>query len=89
MTNANAGNSEEPISFVDKRKIDPDTGEVREAARAGKCYAPAEPDPPDVPLPEGPRSKSSSPVYATSPISQERPAVLVSCHKPRRWLSVS
>ncbi|WP_280453132.1 hypothetical protein [Nocardia cyriacigeorgica] len=40
MTNANAGNSEEPISFVDKRKIDPDTGEVREAAGAGKCFAP-------------------------------------------------
>ncbi|WP_280450839.1 hypothetical protein [Nocardia cyriacigeorgica] len=45
MTNANAGNSEEPISFVDKRKIDPDTGEVREAAGAGNGYAPAEPDP--------------------------------------------
>ncbi|WP_280447188.1 nucleotide exchange factor GrpE [Nocardia cyriacigeorgica] len=48
MTNANAGNSEEPISFVDKRKIDPDTGEVREAAGAGNGSAPAEPDAADV-----------------------------------------
>ncbi|TLG03268.1 nucleotide exchange factor GrpE [Nocardia cyriacigeorgica] len=44
MTNANAGNSEEPISFVDKRKIDPETGEVRESAGAGNGSAPADPD---------------------------------------------
>lgn len=33
MTNA-GNNSEEPISFVDKRKIDPETGEVRDPAGA-------------------------------------------------------
>ncbi|MFI5714651.1 nucleotide exchange factor GrpE [Nocardia sp. NPDC051750] len=40
MTNA-ADNSEEPISFVDKRKIDPETGEVREPAGAADETAPA------------------------------------------------
>ncbi|MEU1985088.1 nucleotide exchange factor GrpE [Nocardia sp. NPDC019395] len=40
MTNAD-NNSEEPISFVDKRKIDPETGEVREPAGAADDAAPA------------------------------------------------
>ncbi|MFE3446934.1 nucleotide exchange factor GrpE [Nocardia sp. NPDC059180] len=44
MTHANAGNSEEPISFVDKRKVDPDSGEVREQAGAGNGSAPAGPE---------------------------------------------
>ncbi|MET8799338.1 nucleotide exchange factor GrpE [Nocardia sp. NPDC004568] len=42
MTNSgNKGNSEEPVSFVDKRKIDPETGEVREQAGAANGAAPA------------------------------------------------
>lgn len=42
MTNSgNTGNSEEPVSFVDKRKIDPETGEVREQAGAANGAAPA------------------------------------------------
>ncbi|WP_280437744.1 nucleotide exchange factor GrpE [Nocardia carnea] len=40
MTNA-GNNSEEPISFVDKRKIDPETGEVRDPAGAADEAAPA------------------------------------------------
>lgn len=40
MTNA-GNNSEEPISFVDKRKIDPETGEVRDPAGAADAAAPA------------------------------------------------
>ncbi|WP_328389202.1 nucleotide exchange factor GrpE [Nocardia sp. NBC_00416] len=45
MTNAgnagNTGDSPEPVSFVDKRKIDPETGEVREQAGAANGAAPA------------------------------------------------
>ncbi|WP_063060091.1 nucleotide exchange factor GrpE [Nocardia sienata] len=42
MTNSgNTGKSEEPVSFVDKRKIDPETGEVREQAGAANGAAPA------------------------------------------------
>jgi molecular chaperone GrpE len=42
VTNSgNTGNSEEPVSFVDKRKIDPETGEVREQAGAANGAAPA------------------------------------------------
>ncbi|MBF6350401.1 nucleotide exchange factor GrpE [Nocardia flavorosea] len=40
MTNAD-NNSEEPISFVDKRKIDPETGEVRDPAGAADEATPA------------------------------------------------
>ena len=43
MTNA-GNNSEEPISFVDKRKIDPETGEVRDPAGAADAAAPAGPE---------------------------------------------
>lgn len=43
MTNAdNPGNHEEPVGFVDKRKIDPETGEVREQGGAANGAAPAE-----------------------------------------------
>ncbi|WP_083865175.1 nucleotide exchange factor GrpE [Nocardia brevicatena] len=43
MTNANAGNPErpeEPIGFVDKRKVDPETGEVRQSGGADNGAAP-------------------------------------------------
>lgn len=44
MTNANTGNPErpeEPISFVDKRKVDPETGEVRQSDGADNGAAPS------------------------------------------------
>lgn len=47
MTNANAGNPErpeEPISFVDKRKVDPETGEVRQPDGTDNGAAPSEVD---------------------------------------------
>lgn len=43
MTNANADNperSEEPIGFVDKRKVDPETGEVRQPSGTDNGAAP-------------------------------------------------
>ncbi|GGL27307.1 nucleotide exchange factor GrpE [Nocardia jinanensis] len=45
MTNSenkgNTGDPSEPVSFVDKRKVDPETGEVREQAGAANGAAPA------------------------------------------------
>ncbi|WP_459548390.1 nucleotide exchange factor GrpE [Nocardia sp. X0981] len=57
MTNAdNAGNHEEPISFVDKRKIDPETGEVREQGGAADGAAPAEPGAGEPIAPQAPQA---------------------------------
>ncbi|MBH0778876.1 nucleotide exchange factor GrpE [Nocardia bovistercoris] len=58
MTQNKSGNSEqEPITFVDNRKIDPETGEIRDpAAENGAAAATAEPE--VAPAGSGPASTS-------------------------------
>ena len=62
MTGPNGGTEQEPVTFVDKRKIDPETGEVRDPAQAVEqdLTAPPEPDSAaEAPAPETPEAPKS------------------------------
>ncbi|MEU4315421.1 nucleotide exchange factor GrpE [Nocardia sp. NPDC024068] len=74
--NDKSGEASEPVSFVDKRKIDPETGEVREQGGAAKGAAPAggeegvAPQAPQAGLDEDAADAASAEAPAASPADE-------------------